>query len=107
MSNTVEDTRYINLNTQHAKLSPSFDGYSKSYLSNLNFDFKGLLKEENDILYSTIDIVNAQIPVSFYNINAATNILKFAINNGVILTLTIDKANYSLTSLITILTSLF
>ena len=107
MSLTVEDTRYISLNTQHGVSHPTTGNYVTSYLSNIDFHFRGLLKEEDDILYSHIDIVNAQIPVSFYNINYATNTLKYTINNGSILTLTVDRSNYNLTSLMVELKSKF
>lgn len=107
MSLTVEDTRYISLNTQHGVSHPTSGNYVTSYLSNINFHFRGLLKEEDDILYSHIDIVNAQIPVSFYNINYASNTLKYTINNGSILTLTVDRSNYNLNSLMVELKSKF
>lgn len=99
MMMTVEDTRYISLNTQHGISRPTNNNYVKTYLSHIDFDFRGLLKEDSDILFSHIDIVNAQIPVSFYNVNYSSNILKYSINNGTIQTLTITVGNYSISSL--------
>jgi hypothetical protein len=96
---TVEDTRYISLNTQHGISRPTSGNYVKTYLSHIDFNFTGLLKEEQDILYNHVDIVNCQIPVSFYNVNYASNILKYSINNGTIQTLTITVGNYSIASL--------
>lgn len=101
MTITVEDTKYINLNTQHGVSSPTANDYVSSYLSNITFNFMGLLKEEDDILFSHIDIVSAQIPLSFYNINYACNTLKYTINSGTTKTLTLTRSNYSITSLIT------
>lgn len=105
---TVEDTRYISLNTQHGVSRPTANDYVKSYLSHVDFSFLGLLKEDEDILYNHIDIVNAQIPVSFYNINYNSNILKYSMNNGTVKTLTITRGNYlNITSLIQTLRSEF
>jgi hypothetical protein len=101
MSITVEDTRYVNINSKHGISSPTSGDYVKSYLSNMTFNFRGLLKEEDDILFSHVDIANAQIPLSFYNINYTCNILKYTINNGTTNTLTLTRSNYSFTSLIT------
>ena len=99
MMMTVEDTRYISLNTQHGISRPTGGNYVKTYLSHIDFEFRGLLKEDSDILFSHVDIVNAQIPVSFYNVNYSSNVLKYSINNGTIQTLTIPAGNYSISSL--------
>jgi hypothetical protein len=97
----VVDTRYINLNSQHGTSKPTAGDYITSYLSNITFEFAGLLKEEDDILYSHVDITNAQIPISFYNINYAVNTLKYSINGGNTETLTLTRSNYSFITLIT------
>ena len=92
---TVDDTRYISLNTQHCIKKPSvgsgINQYESSFLSQVSFDFKDVLKDADDILYSHVDIVNAQIPVSFYLINYTNNTLSYKINNGVIQTMTIER----------------
>jgi hypothetical protein len=100
MFSTVEDTRYVSLNSKHAVSKPTSDDYITSYMSNIDFHFRGLLIEEDDILYSHIDIANAQIPLSYYNINYACNTLKYTINGGSILTLSLTRSNYNFTSLI-------
>ena len=101
---TVEDTRYISLNTQHCIKRPSNGSgnnqYESSFLSQIDFVFKDVLKDDDDILYSHVDIVNAQIPVSFYLINYTTNVLSYKINNGVIQTMTLERGNYNITTLI-------
>jgi hypothetical protein len=97
---TVIDTKYISLNTQHSIKYPTNGLYQSSYLSQIEFPFKDVLKDDDDILYSHVSIVSAQIPVSFYLINYNTNILKYSINNGAILTMTLERGNYNLTTLI-------
>jgi hypothetical protein len=104
---TVEDTRYISLNTQHCIKKPSsgsgLNFYEASFLSQISFDFKDVLKDDDDILYSHIDIVNAQIPVSFYLINYTTNVLAYKINNGVIQLMVLERGNYNITTLISVI----
>ena len=95
---TYEDTRYISLNTQHGTPRPNNGTYLKSFLSHIDFNFPALLQED-EYLYAHIDIVNCQIPVSFYNIYYASNTLKYSIDNGAILTLTIPVGNYNISTL--------
>ena len=107
MPGTVEDTRYININSQHGVSRPASADYLQSYQSDMTFSFRGLVKEEPDVLFTHIDIANAQIPVSFYNVNYTCNILKYSIAGGAIQTLTADKGNYSTTTLIVELSAKF
>ena len=104
---TVEDTRYISLNTQHCIKKPSSGSgntlYESSFLSQISFDLKNVLKDDDDILYSHVDIINAQIPVSFYLINYTTNVLAYKINSGVIQLMTIERGNYNITSLMSVI----
>jgi hypothetical protein len=104
---TVQDTKYINLNTQHCIKKPTNGLYQSSFLSQIDFPFKDVLKEDDDILYSHISIISAQIPVSFYLINYTTNVLKYSVNNGAILTMTLERGNYNITSLINVLKTEF
>ena len=76
---TVDDTRYINLNTQQGIPRPNSGLYEKSFLSQIDFSFKDVLKDDDDVLYSHISIDSAQIPVSFYLINYTTNICRGSI----------------------------
>ena len=104
---TVEDTRYISLNTQHCIKKPSGGSgnnqYESSFLSQISFDFRDVLKDDDDILFSHIDIINAQIPVSFYLINYTVNVLKYKIDNGVIQTMTIERGNYNIITLMSVI----
>jgi len=54
-----EDIRIINLYSQSA--TTYLNGTLKS---SVNFNFKNILRDEPDIIYSTIGISTAQIPVS-------------------------------------------
>ena len=71
----------------------------------LQFNFQGLLKEETHILRSYISVVSAQIPVSFYTINATNNSLTYTL--GTQYTITIPVGNYNATSLISAIISAF
>ena len=104
---TVRDTRFISLNTQHCIKKPNSGTgdtlYESSFLSQIDFPFKDVLKDDDDILYSHVSIVNAQIPVSFYLINYTVNKLKYTINNGAIQTMILERGNYNLTQLIDVI----
>lgn len=101
MSTTTKESIIINLN--------SADGVQNnaSYLSNVIFNFKGILREDSKIEYSTVSLLHAEICSSFYNINYTCNILKYNYNGGATQTLTIPVGNYSAFSLSNELTSLF
>ena len=101
MPDVIEDTRYININSQHGVSRPASGDYLQSYQSDMMFSFRGLVKEDPEVLFVHVDIVSAQIPVSFYNVDYTGNVLKYSIAGGAIQTLTMDKGNYSTTSLIT------
>ena len=104
---TYEDTRYISLNSQHGISRPTSGLYVKTFLSHIDWPTVGLLHEDPTIMYNHVDVVNAQIPVSFYNINYASNKLQYTINGGSIQTLTIPVGNYSISSLKTEIKSQF
>lgn len=96
--NTFTETKLINLNSKDAILNNS------TFLSNVFFNYTGILKDEEDIVEKYISIQNAQIPFSFYNINVYNNILKIQII-ATQYTLTLTKGNYNATSLITEITT--
>jgi hypothetical protein len=99
MMMTYEDTKYVSLNSQQGVSRPTSGNYVKSYLSHVDFNFVGLMKEDPEILYNHVDIVNAQFPMSFYNVNYTSNTLKYTINGGVVQTLVVPVGNYSINSL--------
>lgn len=92
---TYIDSRLITLTSQSATIQNN-----TTYLSNVEFKLTGLLKEENDIEKVEIQLLNAQIPVSFYTINYTNNLFKIKLDTNPISTLTIPTGNYNANSLI-------
>lgn len=84
-----EDIRIINLYSQSA--TSYLNGTLKS---NVSFNFKNILRDEPNIIYSTIGISSAQIPVSYYTINEYNNVL--VTNLGIV---TITPGNYNASTL--------
>lgn len=97
MTSTYIDARTINLNSDKAN-----SYYNGSFLSNLQFSFNGILKEEEDILHCQIGLLNCQIPVSFYIINEYNSSLYFNYNN-IDYNLIIPYGNYNSTNLSSLL----
>lgn len=85
-----QDIRLINLYSQSA--TTLFNGTLKSSVS---FNFKNLLIEDANIMYTTIGVSTAQFPVSFYTINEYNNALATSVGN-----ITLLKGNYTSSSLI-------
>ena len=77
---------------------------NSSYLSNVVFPFRGLLKDDVNILRSYITLINAQIPVSFYIIDATNNTLGYydPVANAYT-TISIAIGNYNASTIITAL----
>lgn len=93
MASTYIDQRQIILSSDHATQN------NGTFLSDVNFKFIGLLQDDADVEEVTIQIQNAQIPLSFYNINIYTNILNITYN-ATPYTLTLTRGNYNSTTLI-------
>ena len=66
-----QDNRLITLNSQDG------EKVNGTYLSNINFNFSGLLKEDKNLIRSYVTVLNAQIPVSFYIIDETNNMLYY------------------------------
>jgi hypothetical protein len=94
MSSTYIDQRQIILNSDHAILN------NGTFLSDVNFTFIGLLQDDADVEEITVQVQNAQIPISFYNINVYNNILNITYNFTPY-SLTLTRGNYNSTTLIT------
>ena len=58
------DSRLISLNSSDAYIKNN-----TTFLSDVIFRLPGLLKKESDIKHVQYQIVDSQIPVSFYNVN--------------------------------------
>jgi len=95
------DSRLISLNSSNAYLKNNLN-----FLSDVIFRLPGLLKKESDIKHVQYQIVDAQIPVSFYNVNYTNNVLSYQISS-VNYSITADPGNYSFTSLATNLIAKF
>ena len=97
---TYTETRIISLNSLYAN-----NKKNTTFLSDVEFFFKNVLKDEPNIVRSTIQLVNAQIPVSFYTINFTNDIFSFCLSNLIPINITITRGNYNSSSLITELKS--
>jgi hypothetical protein len=96
-----EDNRIITLNSQDG------EKLNGTYLSNIHFNFSGLLKDEKDLIRSYITVLNCQIPVSFYIIeNGVNNILNY-IDNSVNKTIELTEGNYNGNQMVTALNTGF
>jgi len=80
----IVENKLITLNTRYATR------VNDTYLSSVQFPFKGILKDEDDIVSANISVMNAQIPVSWYTINNSNN--QFQYNGNWI---TIPVGNYN------------
>jgi len=99
---TYTDTRLITLSSDYAKK------YNNgSMLSDVEYQFVGMLKDELDIVRTDISVISAELPVSFYNITTTNNTLVYGINGGSLITITIPVGNYNANSLISYLNPLF
>lgn len=98
--NIITDSRIINLNSKHAVLN------NGDKLSDVYFKFKNILRDEDDILYCSLGILNAQIPVSFYNVNINNQTLYYTVN-ATPYTLIIPESNYTYTSFASVFTAQF
>lgn len=71
--NLITDTRQINLSSSTTESRRNGD-----LNSSLSFNLPTLLRKEKNVIYSTIKIVHAEIPYSFYIINEYNNILNLS-----------------------------
>ena len=91
---TYIDTKIITLTSQSATIKRN-----DTYLSNVRYELGIMLKDDKDIIHRQIQLLNAQIPYSFYVINYTNNLLKYNLSS--VVTTTIPVGNYTANSLIT------
>jgi len=91
----IVENKLITLNTRYGT---KMNG---TYLSSLEFPFKGVLADEANIVSANVSVMNAQLPVSWYTVNSSNNEFLYDGN-----WLTIPKGNYNGTSFIAGLLSL-
>ena len=97
-----QDNRLITLNSQDG------EKVNGTYLSNIKFNFSGLLQDDIYLIRTYITVLNAQIPVSFYIIDDTNNILYYTdgtTNYTSILTIGNYNGNQMVTSLNALFTS--
>jgi hypothetical protein len=92
------DNYLLTLNSKYA--SKYINGSAKS---NVQFNFIGLLKDDADIIRTSLSVLNAQIPVSYYIITDNNNTFTYANPNVFVpaTTITIPVGNYDANTLIT------
>ena len=95
-----QDNRIITLNSNDG------EKLNGTYLSNINFNFSGLLKDEKNLIRSYITVLNAQIPVSFYIIDDTNNILYYS-DETTTKTLILTIGNYNGNQMVTALNAGF
>ena len=94
------DNRIITLNSQDG------DKQNGTLLSNINFYFSGLLKDDPNVIRAYVTVLNAQIPVSFYIIDETDNMLYYT-ENSVPKTIELVPANYNGNQMVTALNGVF
>jgi hypothetical protein len=95
-----QDNRIITLNSQDG------EKMNGTYLSNIRFNFSGLLQDDIYLIRTYITVLNAQFPVSFYIIDETDNILYYT-DNSVSKTLELTPANYNGNQMVTALNTGF
>ena len=95
-----QDNRLITLNSQDG------EKVNGIYLSNINFNFSGLLQDDKNLIRTYITVLNAQFPVSFYIIDDTDNILYYT-QGGVSKLITIPIGNYNGNQMVTALNAGF
>lgn len=97
MTSYVE-TKIVALTSQSATIK-----YNDSYLSNTYYGLGSIFNNDANIVHKQVQLLNAQIPYSFYVINYTNNQFKYQLGTGTIFTSSIPVGNYTGNSLITAL----
>jgi hypothetical protein len=95
-----QDNRLITLNSQDG------EKMNGTYLSDIHFNFSGLLKDDINLIRAYVTVLNAQFPVSFYIIDDTNNVLYYT-ENSVPKTITIPIGNYNGNQMVTALNTGF
>ena len=90
----ITETRLIVLNSKDAtKLNGGMN-------SNVVFEFNDIMLKSNDIIYTTLAVLDAEIPASYYNVNGNNNTTSVT-RNGVTTPLITASGNYNALQYIT------
>ena len=85
----IIQSRLISLNSRFA--TTKING---SKHSSLLFDFNAISPKSVDTLYHTIAIQSAEIPSSYYNVNANNNVINISDSVGTTASITLTEGNY-------------
>ena len=88
------ETKIITLNSANATRNNS------TYLSNVLFPFQGILSDDENIQRTYVSVMDAQIPCSFYTIDAQNNTILVYIS-GSLYSIVIASGNYNANTLVT------
>jgi hypothetical protein len=97
MTSYVE-TKIVALTSQSASIKSNGD-----FLSNVYYNLGAIYNNDNNIIHTQVQLLNAQIPYSFYVVNYTNNQFKYQFGSGTIFTSSIPTGNYTGNSLITAL----
>jgi hypothetical protein len=90
----ITETRLIVLNSKDAtKLNGGMN-------SNVIFEFNDIMLKSNDIIYTTLAVLDAEIPASYYNVNGNNNTTSIT-RNGVTTPVITASGNYNALEYIT------
>jgi hypothetical protein len=92
------ETKIVALTSQSATIK-----YNNSYLSNVYYGLGSIFNNDANIIHKQVQLLNAQIPYSFYVINYTNNQFKYQLGSGTVFTSSIPVGNYTGNSLITAL----
>jgi len=92
------ETKIVALTSQSATIK-----YNDSFLSNVFYALGSIFNNDGNIIHTQVQLLNAQIPYSFYVINYTNNQFKYQLGSATIFTSTIPVGNYNGNSLITAL----
>lgn len=98
---TKVESRIVSINSANALIKNN-----GTYNSDVVFNFPGLVKPEQHITSVQFQLVDAQFPVSFYNINYTNNTLNYQISS-INYSITANPGNYNFNSLATQLIAKF
>lgn len=93
---TFVDTRIVTLTSQSATTKKN-----GTYLSDLFYSFGSIYLNDPSIIHRQVQLLNAQIPYSFYVINYTNQIFRYKLGAGAITSVNIPVGNYTANSLIT------
>jgi len=93
---TFVDTRIVTLTSQSATTKRN-----GTYLSDLFYSFGSIYSNAPSIIHRQVQLLNAQIPYSFYVINYTNQIFRYKLGVGAITSVPIPVGNYTANSLIT------